>query len=197
MLASRLQGHETMRTALEGSQTFVQIHIERGFELLKQWYSVRQLANQLNRAPKTIRRLLRPYRPECRLAREGSHPRLHLWVPGHVAKALEEKLFGESGNRLLQPKERCMTYVFYATESRRIKIGITTRPVDGRRQNLERSIGEKLDVLGTLPGNHEPELFERFKEERRLGEWFNISEKMVSWIESEFSVKLFPSSPTD
>jgi len=56
---------------------------------MKLWYTLREIAAVLHLRPRTARRLLAPYRMRCHLAREGSHPRLVLWVPGAVVVELE------------------------------------------------------------------------------------------------------------
>ncbi len=50
----------------------------------KVWYTIRELAELLHLQPRTARRLVRSYRSRCHLARNGSHPRLMLWVPVDV-----------------------------------------------------------------------------------------------------------------
>lgn len=54
------------------------------------WYTVQELADRLHLRPKTVRRILRPYRDRCHLARNGSHPRLVLWVPLAVVLSIEK-----------------------------------------------------------------------------------------------------------
>ena len=54
----------------------------------KPWYTVKELAGLLHRSPKTIHSLLQPYRSECHLGRQGSHPRKVLWVPQPIAQEL-------------------------------------------------------------------------------------------------------------
>lgn len=53
------------------------------------WYTLREVAAVLHLRPRTTRRLLAPYRQRCHLAREGSHPRLVLWIPGAIVLELE------------------------------------------------------------------------------------------------------------
>lgn len=55
------------------------------------WYTVKQLGALLHRSPKTVRNLIQPYRDQCHLAREGSHPRKVLWIPRQVAQTLAGK----------------------------------------------------------------------------------------------------------
>ena len=50
----------------------------------KVWYTVQELAELLHVGLLTARRLVRPYRSRCHLARSGSHPRRVLWVPVDV-----------------------------------------------------------------------------------------------------------------
>lgn len=54
----------------------------------KLWYTVREIALLLHVTRLTAWRLLEPYRARCHLAREGSHPRLVLWVPSAVVSDL-------------------------------------------------------------------------------------------------------------
>ena len=61
-------------------------------EALRPWYTIRQLADLLHRRPRTIRHLVRPYRPECHLDRDGRHPRKVLWIPGDVAQKIANRL---------------------------------------------------------------------------------------------------------
>ncbi len=60
---------------------------------LERWYTVREIALLLHRAPKTIRSLLKPYRTRCRLAREGRNPRRVLYIPESVARQVEAAVF--------------------------------------------------------------------------------------------------------
>jgi lambda family phage portal protein len=55
---------------------------------VKPWYTVKELAAFLHRSPKTVRNLLKPYRDQCHLGRDGSHPRKVLWVPQLIARTL-------------------------------------------------------------------------------------------------------------
>lgn len=59
---------------------------------VKPWYTLKQLAGLLHRRPKTIRRLIRPYRDRCHLDRAGSHPRKVLWIPGDIAQKVAESI---------------------------------------------------------------------------------------------------------
>lgn len=59
---------------------------------LEKWYTVQQLAAIWHRSPKTVRRLLTPFRPDCLRVREGKNPRRILWVPRRVATAIEQQL---------------------------------------------------------------------------------------------------------
>jgi hypothetical protein len=56
------------------------------------WYTVREIATETDRACITVRRLLRPYREQCRLTRERPHPRRLLVMPEAVARAIREPL---------------------------------------------------------------------------------------------------------
>ena len=55
------------------------------------WFTVREVALLLHVGRLTAWRLLRPYRERCHLAREGSHPRLVLWIPGAVVTELRRE----------------------------------------------------------------------------------------------------------
>lgn len=55
----------------------------------KVWFTVAEVAEVLHLQPTTAWRLVRPYRARCHLARNGRHPRLHLWVPLSVVEALK------------------------------------------------------------------------------------------------------------
>lgn len=59
---------------------------------VKPWYTVKELASLLHRSPRTIGRLIRPYRDQCHLARQGSHPRKVLWIPLPVAYELASNI---------------------------------------------------------------------------------------------------------
>jgi hypothetical protein len=70
------------------------------------WFTVQDLAVRLHLKPKTVRRIVRPYRDRCHLARNGSHPRKVLWVPLEVVRAIEkarEALFAKSLSRPSSP----------------------------------------------------------------------------------------------
>lgn len=56
------------------------------------WFTVRALAAASERSPKTIRRLARAYRADCRLVRQGQHPRKVLFMPESVANAILETI---------------------------------------------------------------------------------------------------------
>lgn len=55
------------------------------------WYTVSELADRLRLRPRTAWLLVRPYRDQCRLARNGSHPRRVLWIPSAVVRAIEKQ----------------------------------------------------------------------------------------------------------
>ena len=55
------------------------------------WFTVREVALLLHVGRLTAWRLLRPYRERCHLAREGSHPRLVLWIPSAVVASLRQE----------------------------------------------------------------------------------------------------------
>lgn len=57
----------------------------------QRWYTVRQIASLLHLRPLTAWRLVRPHRSKCHLARNGPHPRLVLWVPATVVRALSRE----------------------------------------------------------------------------------------------------------
>lgn len=54
----------------------------------KVWFTVEELAARLHVQRITAWRLLRPYRARCHLGRNGSHPRLVLWVPSAVVNEI-------------------------------------------------------------------------------------------------------------
>lgn len=52
---------------------------------MQEWFTYADLRELLRISnPRTTRRLVRPYRSRCRLARVGSHPRLLLLIPASV-----------------------------------------------------------------------------------------------------------------
>jgi hypothetical protein len=55
----------------------------------KAWFTLGEVAAALHVARLTAWRQLRPFRARCHLARQGSHPRLCLWVPAEVVRELE------------------------------------------------------------------------------------------------------------
>jgi hypothetical protein len=57
----------------------------------QQWFTIRELAARLHLSTGTTHRLVKPFREHCHLAREGSHPRLVLWIPVAVALAIERQ----------------------------------------------------------------------------------------------------------
>jgi hypothetical protein len=74
-------------------------------------------------------------------------------------------------------------YFIQATESRRIKIGIAN-DVDARFRNLQTSCPEKLEILAVLaPGlTSEKQLHELFANTRKIGEWFESSPELETFI---------------
>ena len=56
---------------------------------LPYWFTVEDLALRWHLAPKTARKLLRPFRRRCHLARRGAHPRLILWIPRDAVLSIE------------------------------------------------------------------------------------------------------------
>ncbi len=57
---------------------------------MREWYTLAEIAALLHVGERTTRRLLRPHRSRCHLARKGTHPRLVLWVPVAVVTELRE-----------------------------------------------------------------------------------------------------------
>lgn len=55
------------------------------------WFTVGDVALLLHVGRLTAWRILKPYRDRCHLAREGSHPRLVLWIPSAVVQALRQE----------------------------------------------------------------------------------------------------------
>lgn len=54
------------------------------------WYTVRELAELLRVKPRTAWLKVRPYRDRCRRGRNGSHPRMVLWIPAEVVRVIEK-----------------------------------------------------------------------------------------------------------
>lgn len=55
------------------------------------WYSLDELEDLFSRSRRTLWRWLQPYRAQCRLNREGKHPRRVLLVPEHVVEDLVKR----------------------------------------------------------------------------------------------------------
>jgi hypothetical protein len=54
------------------------------------WYTTMEIARDLHKSVKTIRRALRPYRDQCRLTRTQKHPRRLLVMPESIALQIVE-----------------------------------------------------------------------------------------------------------
>ena len=57
---------------------------------MKAWFTQAELSALLHVGDRTTRRLLKPYRKQCHMARHGSHPRLLLWIPAAVVTEICE-----------------------------------------------------------------------------------------------------------
>ena len=75
---------------------------------LPYWFTVEDLASRLHLAVETARKLVRPFRARCHLARKGSHPRLVLWIPRDVVLKIErQRLIAPPGREdMLEPNPR-------------------------------------------------------------------------------------------
>ena len=78
-----------------------------------------------------------------------------------------------------------MIYFLQGEQTRRIKIGYTTRFIHSRMRALQIGSPDKLLFLGACPGNDkaEYELHNKFRKHHSHGEWFNESPELVSHIE--------------
>jgi len=57
---------------------------------MKAWFTAAEVAELLHVGARTMRRLIRPHRAQCHLARNGANPRLVLWVPASVVRELRD-----------------------------------------------------------------------------------------------------------
>lgn len=73
------------------------------------------------------------------------------------------------------------TYFIQAVDGGPIKIGVSVDPRK-RLKSLQTSSHQELRIIGTLKGNREPELHEKFSELRLKGEWFRDDPKLKMWI---------------
>lgn len=55
------------------------------------WYTIREIAKDLEKSVMTIRRALRPYRDQCRLTRTQKHPRRLVVMPEAIALEIIEQ----------------------------------------------------------------------------------------------------------
>lgn len=75
------------------------------------------------------------------------------------------------------------TVYFVSSGNGRIKIGISI-DVEKRIKTLECAVGEKLSLLATIGGGRTVEAFlhDYFAENRLVGEWFDLSDRLRSFI---------------
>lgn len=78
---------------------------------------------------------------------------------------------------------RAMLYILKNIDSKRIKIGVTT-DIDQRIKAIENSGGSKIELLylsHSILNTFEVEkrLHKRFKNQRHIGEWFNIDQELA------------------
>jgi T5orf172 domain len=78
-----------------------------------------------------------------------------------------------------------MIYFLQGEQTRRIKIGFTTRFIHTRMGALQIGSPDKLVFLGACPGDEktEYELHNMFRKHHSHGEWFNESPELASYIE--------------
>jgi hypothetical protein len=89
-------------------------------------------------------------------------------------------------NRRYQPRSTPgIVYFILAPEINRIKIGITRQSVPERLASMQCDSPCDLQILASLEadGNKEVELHERFKKYNHHGEWFEVSEPILAFIE--------------
>lgn len=72
-----------------------------------------------------------------------------------------------------------VTYFVQSGVGGPIKIGVTTN-IQNRLQSLATGSAEPLTLLGTLKGNHERRLHERFAACRKSGEWFEPAAELLA-----------------
>jgi hypothetical protein len=65
---------------------------------------------------------------------------------------------------------------------RRIKIGFTSISPFTRLSNLATSSPVSLELLGCLEGNRESEMHAMFRQYHHHGEWFDVSEELLTFI---------------
>lgn len=83
--------------------------------------------------------------------------------------------------------EKSQTYIYFVSDGRNIKIGISTDP-DKRAAMLQTSHSARLEILGTQKGDRqlERDLHDRFRNHRQLGEWFKDAPEIRDYI-AEFT----------
>jgi hypothetical protein len=80
-----------------------------------------------------------------------------------------------------------MVYFIHNRRANAIKIGVSNDPI-GRMVFLQTGCPDRLEMACTVPGGtlEEAELHRRFAADRISGEWFEVSEALVAWIEGYF-----------
>ena len=78
-----------------------------------------------------------------------------------------------------------MIYFLQGEQTRRIKIGYTSRFIHNRMGALQIGSPDKLVFIGACPGNEntEYELHNKFRKHHSHGEWFNEAPELTSYIE--------------
>ena len=92
-------------------------------------------------------------------------------------------------------KQSSPKYIYFvlAKESNKIKIGISHDPLR-RVRALKTGTWSDLEFLGCLPGVEEDEknIHKQWQHLHVKGEWFELSQDMLDWIEKNAMIKLFP-----
>lgn len=77
-------------------------------------------------------------------------------------------------------------YFVLARKANLLKIGFTARQVSTRIDELQTTCGERLELLGSIPGTEieEDNLHFRFRDQRTYGEWFSFDGELVDFVDS-------------
>lgn len=57
----------------------------------KYWWTLQELSARYHVGLRMVQDLIRPHRGRCHLGRRGKHPRMVLWVPLEVVRALDRE----------------------------------------------------------------------------------------------------------
>jgi hypothetical protein len=82
-----------------------------------------------------------------------------------------------------------VTYAIFNRMTQRVKIGRTT-DIRQRVNDLRCASGVEIELLGTLDGDREREYHQRFKDARKLVEWFELTPALADWLRSTFGARV-------